>query len=290
MAVPILADITNLLRTGKEVTLNLLINAFSVVVNWLSDGTSDLNVNSITANTMNAANDSTKMSIIAGEDIIKERIVRNSGGLAFHADSAVQFSGGSIAGVEDIIGMSTEGASSGEFVRVEKSVFTPENPIAASTTFFVGFNGELNASPSTPNEARIRKKIGVSNSTGTAMNILTDFVIVPKYLTFIKVGPGTTTFFDGSADVIFVDGSIPGTSLFFAGPPAPTLTFDWTEQSGFTVKIVRTDNGGSPVLTDAIIGSPLILGLSHINAGDILEIMSDGTSLFLIGGNQPFVP
>jgi len=278
MAVPILADITNLLQTGKAVILDALINSFNVIIRALSDGTSDLNVNSLTVNTITSGSGILNQIVLeAGENLVKERAIRiGTGGLAFNADNST------FDGINKVIGMSTNDANTGQSVTVEKSVFVFSSPVAADETFFVGSAGNIVAGA--PLE-KFQKEVGISDNTGTKLDIIADRRLSQidqvQGTNFLITGP-SSFIYNGASEVMIV--SATGGDI--------TINLDsLLNADGFTVTFIRIDNtGGNTVtFTNSPIRGLQAVPVDQLKVGNVVKIMRRGAQFFLIGGNVTYV-
>lgn len=135
-------------------------NILNRTQNYMTDGTADFTINSVTANSYNNLPGFDITSLIAGENLTAGNVLRLkvSDGKIWKADSS------SLEGITNVLGISSASYSVGETVTIKKDTYNAFVGLTAGTIYYVGLAGALSTT-----EGAFTKQIGTALNTTTLL-------------------------------------------------------------------------------------------------------------------------
>jgi phage-related tail fiber protein len=135
MAVPNINDLIT--WSGTKFTNTDWNDNCNKLIQFIADGTYDLNVNQITASTYVGIPSDQFSTITAGENLTAGDIIRISGGQAYKADNSTS------GGITAVVGVCNTTVSSGGTVKIDYGFYNSFSSLTAGTIYYIGTSGAI---------------------------------------------------------------------------------------------------------------------------------------------------
>lgn len=135
MALPNISDLIT--WAGTKFTNTDWNDNWNKLIQFLTDGTYDLNVNQITASTYVGIPSDQFSTITAGENLTAGDVVRISGGQAYKADNSTS------GGITAVVGVCNTTVSSGGTVKIDYGFYNSFSSLTAGTAYYIGTSGAI---------------------------------------------------------------------------------------------------------------------------------------------------
>jgi len=283
MAIPRIRDLSDIFDNGKVIILTVFRRTLNVIVEWLTDGTTDLSINSLKVNTITGADSlGGVFTVEAGETIPINRVFRISedDGKGYLTDNS------SVEGLTNVTGISGADVNQGRTIIGFTQSFSGFLDLIPGATYYLLPDGKI----VTPEPEGKLYEIGVANSDGVliitnkSLEVQGEFIDIQVFESdsFWSVPDLMTE--KGYIDVIVVgggSGAIIGTGTVDDGFDSMFgIEFSATGGSGMTMTS-NTFSSGLRRAGEGIGGDINIMGGTSYVAGNVTH--SGASSLFIAG-------